>query len=75
MRSFSLFAAFLGGAALGAAAGVLFAPEAGSETRKKLVDQSQRLADRVKEALAERGIKISNQDLESISEELQEELA
>lgn len=74
MRSFSLFAAFLGGAAVGAAAGVLFAPEAGSETRKKLVSQSQRMAERVKDALAERGISISNKDLETISEELREEL-
>lgn len=74
MRSFSVFAAFIGGAALGAAAGILFAPEAGSETRKKLAEQSQRLAERVKESLAERGIKISKNDLEAISEELQEEL-
>lgn len=74
MRSFSIFAAFLGGAALGAAAGILFAPEAGSETRRKLVDQSNRMAQRVKDALAERGISINSKDLESISEELREEL-
>ncbi|MCQ2266439.1 MAG: YtxH domain-containing protein [Bacteroidaceae bacterium] len=74
MRSFSLFAAFIGGAALGAAAGILFAPESGRETRRKLVEQSNRMADRVKEALAERGISISKQDLETISEELREEL-
>lgn len=74
MRNFSIFAAFLGGAALGAAAGILFAPEAGSETRKKIADKSSRMAVRVKDALAERGIQISNKDLESISEELKEEL-
>lgn len=74
MRSFSLFAAFIGGAALGAAAGILFAPESGRVTRRKLVDQSNRMAGRVKEALAERGISISKQDLETISEELREEL-
>lgn len=74
MRSFSVFAAFIGGAALGAAAGILFAPEAGSETRKKLTAQSQRMAERVKEALAERGINLDSKALESISEELREEL-
>lgn len=74
MKNFSIFAAFVGGAALGAAAGILFAPEAGSETRRKLADQGNKLAERVKEALAERGIKISKNDLEAISEELREEL-
>ena len=38
MKSLSILAAFLGGAVVGAAAGVLFAPERGEDTRNKIVD-------------------------------------
>lgn len=74
MKKFSLFAAFLGGTAIGAAAGILFAPEAGSDTRKKLAEKSAKIVDRIKEALEERGVKINEKDLDEISEELQDEL-
>lgn len=74
MKNLGLFAAFLGGAAVGAAAGILFAPESGKETRRKLAKESSRLAETLKEKFANRGVKISNQELESISEELREEL-
>ena len=36
MKALNVVAAFLGGLALGAAAGVLFAPEKGEDTRAKL---------------------------------------
>lgn len=36
MKALNIVAAFLGGMALGAAAGLLFAPEKGEDTRKKL---------------------------------------
>lgn len=74
MKNSSLLKAFLGGAALGAIAGILFAPEAGSETRKKLAEKGSNLVSRVKKVLDERGVKINDEDLDEISEELQDEL-
>ena len=53
MKSLSILAAFLGGAVVGAAAGVLFAPERGEDTRNKIVD-----------ALRKRGIKLSRTEME-----------
>ena len=46
MKGLSILAAFLGGAVVGAAAGILFAPESGEDTRSKIAD-----------ALRKRGIK------------------
>ncbi|MBQ0165211.1 MAG: YtxH domain-containing protein [Bacteroidales bacterium] len=74
MRTFSILAAFIGGAALGAAAGILYAPESGKDTRKKLADQTHNLKQRMKEALEERGIQLNKKDLEDISEELRDEM-
>ena len=38
MKGLSILAAFLGGAVVGAAAGILFAPESGEDTRSKIAD-------------------------------------
>ncbi len=40
---------FLAGAAAGAIAGILFAPDKGSETRKKMSDKAREFSDIVKE--------------------------
>jgi gas vesicle protein len=41
--------AFLAGAVVGAIAGVLLAPDKGSETRKKMADKARDLSDAMKE--------------------------
>lgn len=54
-----LLYAFLGGALVGAAAAILFAPANGAETRKK-----------VKSLLKKRGVKISDEEVDDLVAEL-----
>lgn len=63
MKSLSILASFLGGAVVGAAAGVLFAPERGEDTRNKIVD-----------ALRKRGIKLSRTEMEDLVDEIAAEV-
>ena len=63
MKSLSILAAFLGGAVVGAAAGVLFAPERWEDTRNKIVD-----------ALRKRGIKLSRTEMEDLVDEIAAEV-
>ena len=63
MKSLSILAAFLGGAVVGAAAGVLFAPERGEDTRNKIVD-----------ALRKRGIKLSRTEMQDLVDEIAAEV-
>ena len=63
MKSLSILAAFLGGAVVGAAAGVLFAPERGEDIRNKIVD-----------ALRKRGIKLSRTEMEDLVDEIAAEV-
>ena len=48
MRADKLILGVLGGVAVGALMGVLFAPEKGSKTRKKILDKSSDYADDLK---------------------------
>lgn len=64
MKGLSILAAFLGGAAVGAAFGILFAPEKGEDTRS-----------RIAEAIRKRGIKLNGKELESLVDDIAEELS
>ena len=55
--------AFIGGAAVGAACGVLFAPEKGSNTRAMIVEN-----------LKKRGLKLSKQEMEDLASDIAEDL-
>ena len=54
MKALNFVAAFLGGVVLGAAAGVLFAPEKGEDTRKKIAD-----------LLRKKGIRLNREEIAS----------
>jgi gas vesicle protein len=58
-----IIAAFLGGAIVGGVLGVLFAPESGEETRKKIT-----------EALEKRGIKLSKAEMDDLVDEIKSEV-
>lgn len=64
MKNFGIFLAVLGGAAVGAAAGLLFAPEKGEKTREA-----------IKRYLREKGICPRNEDkLDELVDEIASEL-
>ena len=63
VNGLNVLAAFLGGAAVGAACGVLFAPEKGTDTRN-----------RIAEVLRKRGIKLNSKDMESLVDDIADEL-
>ena len=63
MRALNYLVAFLGGAAIGTACGLLFAPETGSDLREKIA-----------EALRKRGIRLNRKEMESLVDEIAEEL-
>jgi len=63
MKSATIFAAVLGGAVIGAACGLLFAPEKGSELRAKIA-----------EAVRSRGIKLSKKEMDSLVDDIADEL-
>ena len=63
MKALDFLVAFIGGAAVGAACGLLFAPEKGSDLREKIA-----------EALRKRGIRLSSKEMSNLVDEIAEEL-
>lgn len=61
MKTVNFLAAFLGGAVVGAACGLLFAPEKGAETRSKIA-----------EALRKRGVKLSREEMQDLVDDIDE---
>ena len=63
MRPIHVISAVIGGAIAGAAIGLLFAPERGENTRKKIM-----------ELLKEKGINLKKSKLEELAEEIEEQI-
>ena len=63
MKGLNILAAFLGGAAIGAACGILFAPEKGEDTRQK-----------IKDILREKGIKLNRSEMDVLVDKIAAEV-
>lgn len=63
MKGLNVLVAFLGGAAVGAAVGILFAPEKGEDTRHKIA-----------EILRKKGIRLNRSEMENLVDEIAAEI-
>lgn len=63
MKGLNVLVAFLGGAAVGAAVGILFAPEKGEGTRHKIA-----------EILRKKGIRLNRSEMENLVDEIAAEI-
>ena len=63
MKALNYLVAFLGGVAIGSAAGLLLAPEKGSDLRERIV-----------ETLRKRGIRLNRKEMDALVDDITEEL-
>lgn len=63
MKALNVVAAFLGGIAIGAAAGILFAPEKGTDTRNKIA-----------ELLRKKGIRLNREEMDDLVDQIASEV-
>ena len=63
MKGLNVLAAVLGGAVVGAAGGILFAPEKGEDTRQKIAD-----------ILRKKGIRLNRNEMEDLVDEIASEI-
>lgn len=63
MKALNYLVAFLGGVAIGAATGILFAPEKGADTREKIA-----------EALRKRGIHLNRKEMNTLIDDIANEI-
>lgn len=63
MKALNYLVAFLGGVAIGAATGILFAPEKGTDTREKIA-----------EALRKRGIRLNRKEMDTLIDDIANEI-
>ena len=64
MKTLNYFITFIGGALVGAAAGILLAPEKGADTRE-----------RIAAALRKRGIRLNRKEMDALVSDITEELS
>jgi len=70
-KNSKLLVALAAGIAAGAVLGVLFAPDKGSETRKKIKDEGRKMADEVKDKF-NKGMDKFNEVKEGLKEKIEE---
>ena len=74
MKALNYVVAFLGGAALGAGLGLLYAPEKGEELRKRISQKTLETRDKIEEALRKRGIHLSKEEINDLVDDIKEEV-